>query len=176
VASSEWVLFLNGSYGVGKSSALEHVGDLLAEERTPFSLMDVDWFHRSWPPAASDPDNVLTEADNMAAVWANYRSAGLRQLVVSGIIGSAADRHRYESAFGLTVRSVRLTASDAVVQARLRARYGASRVSALGWHLPRHAALAGELARADLDEVAIDTDALRPRDVARRVLQHVGLL
>jgi hypothetical protein len=31
--------------------------------------MDVDWFHRAWPPAEDDPENVLTEADNMAAVW-----------------------------------------------------------------------------------------------------------
>lgn len=50
---SEYAIFLNGGFGVGKSSTLEHVGDLLAEARRPFSLMDVDWFHRSWPPPAS---------------------------------------------------------------------------------------------------------------------------
>ncbi|MFK4084571.1 hypothetical protein ACI2LF_10715 [Kribbella sp. NPDC020789] len=44
-----YAIFLNGGYGVGKSSTLEHVGDLLAAAGTPFSLMDVDWFHRSWP-------------------------------------------------------------------------------------------------------------------------------
>lgn len=41
------VIFLNGSYGVGKSATLDRVGDLLAESNRPFSLMDVDWFHRS---------------------------------------------------------------------------------------------------------------------------------
>lgn len=50
-----YVIFLNGSYGVGKSSAIDHVGDLLAEYGKAFSLMDVDWFHRSWPPADDDP-------------------------------------------------------------------------------------------------------------------------
>jgi hypothetical protein len=53
-----YAIFRNGGYGDGKSSALDHVGDLLANAGTPFSLMDVDWFHRSWPPA--DPDNALT--------------------------------------------------------------------------------------------------------------------
>jgi hypothetical protein len=46
--------------------------------------MDVDWFHRAWPPAEDDPENVLTEADNMAAVWKNYLRIGPRQLVVAG--------------------------------------------------------------------------------------------
>lgn len=35
-------LLLNGTYGVGKSAVLDHVGDLLAEAGRPFSLMDVD--------------------------------------------------------------------------------------------------------------------------------------
>jgi hypothetical protein len=46
--------------------------------------MDVDWFHRAWPPAEDDPENVLTEADNMAAVWKNYLRIGPRRLVVAG--------------------------------------------------------------------------------------------
>jgi len=67
VPQSDYAIFLNGGYGVGKSATLEHVGDLLASAGRPFSLMDVDWFHRSWPPA--DPDNALIEAHNIAAVW-----------------------------------------------------------------------------------------------------------
>ncbi|MEZ2390646.1 hypothetical protein AB6813_14070 [bacterium RCC_150] len=66
------MIFLNGSYGAGKTSTLDHVGDLLAEAGTPFSLMDVDWFHRSRPPGGDDPSNVVTEARNMGVVWARY--------------------------------------------------------------------------------------------------------
>jgi hypothetical protein len=107
VSGRSYVIFLNGSYGVGKSSTLDHVGDLLAEAGRAFSLMDVDWFHRSWPPAEDDPENVLTEADNMAAVWKNYLRAGPRQLVVAGVIASNRDRLRYERVLALPVRSVR---------------------------------------------------------------------
>ena len=54
------------------------MGDLLAKAGRPFSLMGVDWFHRSWPPA--EQDNAQVEARNIAAVWESYPSVGPRQL------------------------------------------------------------------------------------------------
>ncbi|HIW29860.1 MAG TPA: hypothetical protein H9987_07580 [Candidatus Luteococcus avicola] len=69
----EYVIFLNGTFGVGKSSVLDHIGDLMVVQARPFALFDVDWFHRSWPVAVDDPANVLVEAANMSAVWRNYR-------------------------------------------------------------------------------------------------------
>lgn len=171
-----YVILLNGAYGVGKSAALDHVGQLLAEAGRPFSLMDVDWFHRSWPPAADDPDNVLTEAKNMAVVWRNYLRAGPRQLAVSGVIASPGDRERYEKTFALSVRSVRLEASAAATEARLRRRYPAHQASSLLWHLERHENLAQRLVRADLDELAINTDCETPYSVAEEVLRHFDLL
>lgn len=176
MAAGAYVIFLNGSYGVGKSSALDHVGDLLAEHGQPFSLMDVDWYHRSWPPAASDPENVVTEAANMAAVWRNYRRTGPHQLVVAGVIASTTDRDRYEQVFDLPVRLVRLTAERAVTEARLRRRYTRHQQPALTWHLERHAALREQIARADLDELVIEADERDPRSVAVEVAEHFGLL
>jgi len=79
VTQSGYAIFLNGGYGVGKSSTLEHVGDLLARAGRPFSLMDVDWFHRSWPPA--EHENAQIEADNIAAVWQNYQTESAIVLV-----------------------------------------------------------------------------------------------
>lgn len=176
VTDAEFVIFINGSYGVGKSSALDHVGDLLARTTQPFSLMDVDWFHRSWPPASADLGNVLIEADNLAAVWSNYRRVGRRQLVVSGVITSLEERRRYATAFGMTVRSVRLEASNAVTEARLRGRYSDAQGHALDWHLDRHVELTGRLRRADLDELTIATDDLAPSEVAERLLRQFALL
>ncbi len=175
VPPASWTVFLNGSYGVGKSATLEHVGDLLADAGHPFSLMDVDWFHRSWPPAAEDPDNVLVEAANIASVWARYRESGERQLVVSGVITGPADRERYERAVGMVVRLVRLEATALVTEARLRHRFGHDREHSLDWHLSRHRELAHRLTRADLDEAVVQTDDRTPREVARQVLTHFGL-
>ncbi|WP_091412626.1 hypothetical protein [Friedmanniella luteola] len=169
------VLFLNGSYGVGKSATLEHLGDLLAERGLAFSLMDVDWFHRSWPPAEDDPENVRTEAANLAAVWRNYRRTGPRQLVVAGVIADERDRQRYAAAFALPLRSVRLVTEPAVAEVRLRGRYRAQQDRALAWHLARHVQLARRLAENALDEHVVDTGGRGPRDVAEAVLAQVGL-
>jgi hypothetical protein len=170
----DFAIFLNGSYGAGKSATLEHIGDQLAKLAQPFSLMDVDWFHRSWPPRADDLDNVVIEAENMAAVWANYLTAGPRQLVVSGVIATEEDRQRYEQALHLRVRPVRLVAGPAVTEARLRQRHRSGQHRALEWHLRRHRELTLRLHEADADEVVIDTGSLGPSDVAVRVLSHFG--
>ncbi|WP_144764840.1 hypothetical protein [Curtobacterium sp. 9128] len=170
-----FAIFLNGSYGVGKTSTLDHVGDLLAAASRPFSLMDVDWFHRSWPVADHDPDNTAVEAQNIAAVWANYRAAGPRQLVISGVIASREDLDRYSRAVAMPVRPVRLVAEPATVTARLRGRYGPAQQEALGWHLDRVADLQDRQARADLDEAVIATDHRTPAEVARAVVGHFEL-
>lgn len=175
VAGPAWAIVLNGGYGVGKSTTLEHVGDLLAQAGRPFGLMNVDWFHRCWPPAPDDPDNVHTEAANLAAVWAGYRRAGPRQPVLSGVLTDDADRRRYAAALELPVRSVRLVADASVAAERLTRRYDPDRQEALHWHLQRHETLARRLAESDLDEHVIATDALSPREAAHRVLAHFGL-
>ena len=172
---TDFVIFLNGSYGAGKTSTLDHVGDLLAEARKPFSRMDVDWFHRSWPPAAHDPANVITEAANMAAVWRNYKRTGPRQLVVSGVIAGLPDRARYEAAFGMPIRSVRLVADETEIEARLLRRYTPEQGSSLRWHLDRYRELNSALVTADLDEAIIQTSGCSPRDVAINVLGHFAL-
>ncbi|MFD3443108.1 hypothetical protein ACFDTO_00705 [Microbacteriaceae bacterium 4G12] len=168
----EYAIFLNGSYGVGKTATLDPIGNLLAEAGRPFSLMDVDWFHRSWPTADFDEHNTVIEARNMAAVWANYRSAGPRQLVVSGVLTGSVDVDRYADALGIAVRPVRLVADDATIRARLRARYGATGAAELDWHLERYAGIRDRQARGDLDEAVLPTDALQPVEVARAVLAH----
>lgn len=172
VNSSDFVIFLNGSYGVGKTSTLDHVGDLMAEALMPFSLMEVDWFHRSWPPAGHDPANVVIDAVNMAAVWRNYRSAGPRQLVVSGVISSPQDLARHEAAFELPVRPVRLVAEEREIESRLRRRYTSDQDSNLQWHLDRYRTLNFKLAQSHLDEIIIETSRCGPRDVAKKVLEH----
>jgi hypothetical protein len=167
-------LLLNGTYGVGKSAVLDHLGDLLAEGGRPFSLMDVDWFHRSWPPAPWDPENVAVEARAMAATWALFQEAGPRQLVVSGVVEERADVDRYRDALGIDVRCVLLTASPEVVEARLRTRYDDDRRAARDWHLARHADLATRIATSGLHEAAIATDGRTPREVARAVLDALN--
>jgi hypothetical protein len=175
MTENPWAIFLNGSYGVGKSSTLNHVADLLADSGQPFSLLDQDWFIRSWPPANPETGNKLIQIANMAAVWKNYRSVGPRQLVVCGVLLGQDDLDRYSSALGLQVRPVRLVASAAVAEQRLQKRYGPSEDWKVDWHVEHRAAVDHSIAAADLDELIIDTDELTPRAVAERILRHFGL-
>ncbi|WNY33072.1 hypothetical protein Q9Q99_12625 [Curtobacterium flaccumfaciens] len=173
---ASFAIFINGSYGAGKTTVLDHVGNLLSAEERPFSLIDVDWFHRSSPVSVLDPQNQVIEARNIAAVWANYKTAGPRQLIMSGVIADEADKHRYSEAVALPLRSVRLTAQRSTAEARLRARYDSSRQTELRWHLDRWEHLTERLTAADLDEVTIATDRLNPVSVARLIAQHFKLL
>ncbi|MGI8868623.1 MAG: hypothetical protein ACR2F6_07170 [Mycobacteriales bacterium] len=75
----------------------------------------------------------------------------------------------------LQIRPVRLVASAAVTEGRLRARYSGSQTVHLDWHLARYDDLSKRLPGADLDELVIDTDDLTANEVAHRVLDHFGL-
>ena len=82
MASSPYGIFLSGSYGVGKSSTLDHLGDLFARDALPFSLLDVDWFHRSWPLAPRDPVKSRGEVRIIQTAWSTFMvscmSCGIR--------------------------------------------------------------------------------------------------
>lgn len=172
MAMGEFGIFLNGSYGVGKSSTLEHLADCFAEANFPFSLFDVDWFHRSWPPASADPHSVLTEADNIRAVWMNYRQTGPRTPIVAGVIVTAEDLKRYEQCFELPLQIVHLTASPEVAEQRLRSRYTVSQHRALTWHLDDHQRLARELHQISSDDLVVDTDHSTPAEIAALVFEQ----
>lgn len=172
MTEDEFGIFINGSYGVGKSSTLHHLADCFARADQPFSLFDVDWFHCSWPPAPTDPRNVLTEADNIRAVWANYRRTGRRTPIIAGVISCTEDQGRYEQCFDLPLRVVHLTASSEVAEQRLRGRYAASQHRALDWHLERHRRLAQELHSIPSYDLVVDTDHRAPAEVASLLFQQ----
>lgn len=169
MASSPYGIFLSGSYGVGKSSTLDHLGDLFARDALPFSLLDVDWFHRSWPLAPRDPDNTVIEAQNLAAVWQNYLLAGPRTPIIAGVIRTPSDLDRYQTVFARELKVVHLVASPDVATERLRRRYDPARCEALSWHLARHVALAADLRRFAGHALTVHTDNLTPVQVAQEI-------
>lgn len=165
-------IFLTGSYGVGKSSALEHLGDLFAAEGHAFSLFDVDWFHRSWPTSPEDARNVLVEAENLRDVWANYRRVGSRTPIIAGVIESHSDLQRYQDVFRRPLRVVQLVASLKVAERRLRARYDPARRPALDWHLADYERLTRHLADSPWVELTLNTDECSSAEVAAAVFGH----
>lgn len=148
-----------------------HTGQLVFSIQ-PFSLFDVDWFHRSWPTAPDDRTNRtnrIIEPRSIAAVWRNYTSAGPRRPVIPGGIETAAERRRCAEAFALPARSVLLIAGSDVAVRRLRSRSGPDRHAASDWHPERHRALASKLLAGGAD-VDLGTVELSAQPVAHRII------
>jgi hypothetical protein len=121
-------LLINGPPGSGETTAL----DLVGARGRPFSFMDVDWFHRSWPP--NEDGNRVIEARAMGALWRAYRAVGERTLVVSGSVSSPEALQRYEEALGLRLVPIGLSARRPVLEERLRASHR-WRPDLVRWHV-----------------------------------------
>ncbi|HEU4561004.1 MAG TPA: hypothetical protein VFS20_24345 [Longimicrobium sp.] len=166
------VLALSGPVGVGKTTVLEEIHDVLASHGVPHACVERDALAYSWPPRGHFNDQAALE--NLAAVWANFRAAGAGRLVVAGVIERVADLDGYRRAVpGAQITVCRLTAAAATRAARLRAReVGAG----LEWHLRRTEELEAILDAVRLHDFAVDNDARPVREVATEVLARAGWL
>jgi hypothetical protein len=80
--SAEGVL-LTGVYGSGKSSVAAEIAYLLEEQGVPFALLDLDYLSWTGPDTGGRAAELELLGHNLAAVTANYRSAGLEDLTIS---------------------------------------------------------------------------------------------
>lgn len=169
---SSRAIFLNGTAGVGKTTVLDHVGDLLAEVGEPFGLLDVDWFHRYHPPNPGDPGNRALEGRGLAAVARGYLEHGPRTLVVSGVITSAERRADYADVLGVPMSVVWLRLAPAEVAQRLQRRH-ARQPQHLPALLRQGDDFAVQIAAAHAYDHVLDIDGLTAREAAERVLALV---
>jgi adenylylsulfate kinase len=171
--SSVHTILLTGTVGVGKSTVLVEIGDLLESRDDPYGLVDADWLAWIRPAAASGlaVDQIL--AENLGHVCATFRRAGVRRLVVARAIGSVADVDAIHAALGVPTRMVRihLTADPDVIAGRLAARDQGER---LDEHLAEVHRFSDPVAHPEIGFVAVATDALAPASVARAVLTAAG--
>ena len=167
-------LFVNGTVGSGKTTTIEHIGDLLAEAQVPHALVDLDWLRTAWPAPVDDTFNTAIELTNLASVAANYAAVGCEALVLAGVIEDPAMTSRYAEAVGGALGVVRLDVDLDWLRARLTARHD-SDPAARDWHLRRvgelHAILDAARSREQVVRVAAGES---PRQVAVRVLQAAG--
>lgn len=169
-------IFVNGTVGVGKTTVVDHLGDLHEEASQPFSIIDLDALRRSWPAPLADPFNQELELANLESLRRNDSDPEGRTVLLAGVIEDPAARPRYERALGTGMVVVRLVARPDVVRARIDGRY---RDPERERHRRRHQQQAPELARvlddAALDDHLLDVSDLAPRDAARAVLRLVDL-
>lgn len=167
-------LLLNGTVGVGKTTAAEHVGRLLAQQGVPHAVVDLDGLRRAWPAPAGDPFHHALEVANLRDVAANHVRAGARRLVVAGVLEERAARADYERAVAAPLTVVRLRADVAGTEERLLARHRDDDDEARRWHVHRCGELHAVLETAALDDAVVDVDGLSREDVATAVLRAAG--
>jgi hypothetical protein len=111
-------VLLTGVYGSGKSSVAEEIAYLLEQRGEPYALLDLDYL--SW--AGTGTDDRAAEfglmLQNLAAVAANYRRAGIRLFVLAYFVRSPGEVQDVREALGLPVRVVRLTVQLPAIERR----------------------------------------------------------
>ncbi|MFD1367336.1 AAA family ATPase [Actinoplanes sichuanensis] len=166
-------LLITGTVGSGKTSVAETLGDLLAQDRIPNAVIDVDWLRRSWPSPPGDRFNRGITLRNLRAVARNHVEAGALRLVLAGVIESHAERDAYQIALGVPLAVCRLTVGLATVRRRLVRRHEED-PDGLRWHLDRSGELDEILQRARVEDVTVDATTKSVREVAAAVRDAVG--
>jgi hypothetical protein len=112
-------VLLTGVYGSGKSSVAEEIAYLLEQRGDPYALLDLDYL--SW--AGTGTEDRATEValmlQNLTAVAANYRRAGIQFFVLAYFVRSPGEVQGVRDALGLPLRVARLTVPLPTIEARL---------------------------------------------------------
>lgn len=161
-------LLLTGVAGVGKSTVAEAVGQALTAAGRVTAVVDTDLVAQFGPPppAGSRFYDELKCA-NLAALWANFKAAGARFVVVAAVIDDLSLRRRYvDSLAGCAVQVVRLVADDDLVRGRLRQRD-------VGPRLERHLHAVEKPPAITVEDFTVTNDRA-PADVAAELLVRAG--
>lgn len=155
-------VLLTGVYGSGKSSVAEEIAYLLEQRGEPYALLDLDYL--SW--AGTGTEDRAAEfgllLQNLAAVAANYRRAGIRFFVLAYFVRSLGEVQDIQAALGLPLRVVRLTVQLPDIERRLAGDVTSGRRDDLREAASSIAAAEG----AGVEDLAISND--RPIGVVAR--------
>ena len=164
-------VLLTGVYGSGKSSVAEEIAYLLEQAGQPYALLDLDYLSWAGTGSGDRAAEVGLMLQNLAAVAANYRRAGVRLFVLAYFVRSPGEVQDVGQAVGLPLRDVRLTVPLPGIERRLAGDVTSGRRDDLRQAASSIAAAEG----AGVEDVVISND--RPIGiVARDVLSFLGWL
>jgi chloramphenicol 3-O-phosphotransferase len=112
-------VLLTGVYGSGKSSVAQEIAYLLEQRREPFALLDLDYLSWGGTGTGDRAEEFGLMRQNLAAVTANYRGAGIELFVLAYFVRSADEVDGVRTALGLPLRVVRLTVPLPDIRQRL---------------------------------------------------------
>ena len=112
-------VLLTGVYGSGKSSVAEEIAYLLEQRREAYALLDLDYLSWAGTGTSDRASEFGLMVQNLAAVAANYRQAGVRLFVLAYFVRSPGEVRQVREALGLPLRVARLTVRLADIEDRL---------------------------------------------------------
>jgi adenylylsulfate kinase len=164
-------VLLTGVYGSGKSSVAVEIAYLLEQRGEPYALLDLDYLSWAGDGTSDRASEFGLMLENLAAVTANYRRAGIRLFVLAYFVRSAGEVRGVREALGLPLRVARLTVGLPEIERRLAGDVTSGRRDDLR-------AAAASIAAAEgtgVEDVVIGND--RPIGVvARDVMTFLGWL
>ena len=177
-------LWICGPSGVGKSSVGWEVFTQIRASGVTAAYLDTDQIGFCRPEPQDDPDHYVLRSWNVAALWPNFREAGARAMIVSGILETPEGVRLFTEAVpGASITIVRLRATSETLRERILWRgrgggpqipgdqelHGASAERLLAvWE--DSVATAAALERNRIGDVCIDTDGRSIREVASAIL------
>jgi adenylylsulfate kinase len=112
-------VLLTGVYGSGKSSVAQEIAYLLEQRGEPYALLDLDYLSWGGVDAGDHAGEFGLMLQNLAAVAANYRRAGVRLFVLAYFVRNSDEVHQVRDALGLPLRVVRLAVPLSGIEQRL---------------------------------------------------------
>jgi hypothetical protein len=164
-------ILLTGIFGAGKSSVAAEIAYLLEQRGEPYALLDLDYLSWAGTGTGDRAAEFALLRQNLAAVAANYRRAGIRRFVLAYFVRTPGEVRGVRDALGLPLRVARLTVPLPVIAARLASDVTSGR----GDDLREAASSAAAAVGAGLEDVTVSND--RPIGaVAGEVLTYLGWL
>jgi adenylylsulfate kinase len=164
-------VLLTGVYGSGKSAVAKEIAYLLEQRGRPYALLDLDYLSWGGTGAGDRAAEFGLMLQNLAAVAANYRRAGIKLFVLAYFVRSPGEVAGVRQALGLPLRVARLTVPLPDIERRLAGDVTSGRRDDLREAAASIAAAEG----AGVENVTIRND--RPiGTVAREVMTFLGWL
>ena len=112
-------VLLTGVYGSGKSSVAKEIAYLLEQRDEPYALLDLDYLSWGGDGSSDRASEFGLMLENLAAVAANYRRAGIRLFVLAYFVRSPGEVRGVREALGLPLRVARLAVRLPEIERRL---------------------------------------------------------
>lgn len=160
------VLAISGAVGVGKTSVLIELHDILSTEKIPHGCVERDALAYSWPDQGRF--NEVMVKRNLSCVVANFLEAGATRILIAGVIETPEDLAVYRRCIpNAEIQVCRLTADLDLRRQRLRVR---EKGAGLQWHLERTVELDRILDQAEIENFRVNNGDRALREVALEVL------